>query len=98
MATVEPDSGRAHGYDNGSVEVSGGTAEAENGTRGSAGRRRRPAGNDGFQSITPFFGHCRAIPCPLVRLPGEKPVSVLFETLTDSGGGAFVIYLLGGVV
>uniref|UniRef100_A0A0E0I0Y1 Uncharacterized protein n=1 Tax=Oryza nivara TaxID=4536 RepID=A0A0E0I0Y1_ORYNI len=42
MAVVEPDSGRAHGYDNGSVEVNDGTAEAENGTRGSAGRRRRP--------------------------------------------------------
>uniref|UniRef100_A0A0E0AJT2 Uncharacterized protein n=1 Tax=Oryza glumipatula TaxID=40148 RepID=A0A0E0AJT2_9ORYZ len=83
MAAVEPDSGRAHGYDNGSVEVSGGTAEAENGTRGSAGRRRRPVW---------------CVRGGAVRLPGEKPVSVLFETLTDSGGGAFVIYLLGGVV
>uniref|UniRef100_A0A0D3GR34 Uncharacterized protein n=1 Tax=Oryza barthii TaxID=65489 RepID=A0A0D3GR34_9ORYZ len=90
MAAVEPDSGRAHGYDNGSVEVSGGTAEAENGTRGRpVWCVRGGAGAHAPAEVKRRLEHW---------LPGEKPVSVLFETLTDSSGGAFVIYLLGGVV
>ena len=66
-------------------------------SRGLAGGERRVktqpgltlAGNDDVRSVIPLLRElsCRLI--PQVWMSGESPVSVLFETLTDSGGGIF---------
>uniref|UniRef100_A0A0E0EEZ9 Uncharacterized protein n=1 Tax=Oryza meridionalis TaxID=40149 RepID=A0A0E0EEZ9_9ORYZ len=62
---------------------------------GLAGGKRR-AGSDDARSVIPLL---RALSCgliPHVWMPYESPVSVLFETLTDGGGGRWLVTLSYG--
>lgn len=51
-----------------------------------------------FEHYSHSWGRCHAISSPLVGLPGESPISILFETLTDGSSGAFVASLPGDIV
>lgn len=48
--------------------------------------------------IFPLEDIVMSSPFPLVGLPGENPLLVLFETLTDSGGQSFVAPFPGDVI
>lgn len=51
-----------------------------------------------FEHYSHSWGRCHAISSPLVGLPGESPISILFETLTDGSSGAFIASLPGDIV